>query len=66
MPRRCPGVPDEVLIPANTWADTDAYDRTARKIAGMFHENFLKYADGVSEAVRTAGPIEIDADLLVD
>jgi hypothetical protein len=28
----------------------------------MFHENFAKYAAGVSEAVRTAGPIPVDAD----
>ena len=34
----------------------------ARKIAGMFHDNFAKYADGVSEAVRNAGPATIDAD----
>jgi hypothetical protein len=27
----------------------------------MFHDNFVKYADGVSEAVRNAGPIAIDA-----
>jgi hypothetical protein len=24
----------------------------------MFHENFEAYADGVSEAVRNAGPID--------
>ena len=53
---RVPGVPDEVLFPRNTWADKEAYDATARRIAGMFHENFAKYADGVSEAVRNAGP----------
>jgi hypothetical protein len=28
----------------------------------MFHDNFAKYADGVSEAVRNAGPATIDAD----
>ncbi len=66
VPTSVPGVPDEVLLPRNTWADKDAYDRTARKIAAMFHENFKKYADGVSEAVREAGPIRLDADLLVD
>jgi phosphoenolpyruvate carboxykinase (ATP) len=66
VPTHVPGVPDEVLFPRNTWQDKDAYDRTARKIAAMFHANFAKYADGVSEAVRDAGPIRLDADLLVD
>jgi len=28
----------------------------------MFHENFTKYAAGVSEAVRNAGPIVVDAN----
>ena len=62
VPVSVPGVPDEVLIPRNTWADTAAYDAAARKIAGMFHDNFAKYADGVSEAVRNAGPVATNAD----
>jgi hypothetical protein len=31
----------------------------------MFHDNFAKYADGVSEGVRTAGPIEVDTSVEV-
>ena len=62
VPTHVPGVPDEVLFPRETWADKDAYDRTARKIAAMFHANFEKYASGVSEAVRTAGPVRLDVD----
>jgi phosphoenolpyruvate carboxykinase (ATP) len=57
VPTVVPGVPAEVLIPRNTWADPAAYDEAARRIAHMFHENFQAYADGVSEAVRAAGPI---------
>ena len=30
----------------------------------MFHENFEAYADGVSEAIRNAGPI--DADVAIE
>ncbi len=60
VPAHVSGVPDEVLVPRNTWADTAAYDAAARKIAGLFHDNFATYADGVSEAVRTAGPIAAD------
>jgi phosphoenolpyruvate carboxykinase (ATP) len=56
VPLRVPDVPDEVLRPRGTWADPTAYDVKARELAEMFVENFEDYADGVSEAVRRAGP----------
>lgn len=56
IPSSCPGVPTEMLVPRNTWADQEAYTRAARKLAGLFRENFAKYADGASEEVRRAGP----------
>ena len=57
VPVRVPGVPDEVLIPRNTWPDKVAYDEAANRIADMFHDNFEKYADGVSDGIRNAGPV---------
>ncbi|HKF85760.1 MAG TPA: phosphoenolpyruvate carboxykinase (ATP) [Candidatus Limnocylindrales bacterium] len=60
VPVAVPGVPDTVLRPRETWADANAYDAAARRIAGMFHANFEKYAAGVPEAVRTAGPTAVD------
>jgi phosphoenolpyruvate carboxykinase (ATP) len=56
VPTRCANVPDDVLIPKNTWVDKAAYENTARKLAMLFHENFKKYADHASEAIRAAGP----------
>lgn len=56
VPVTCPGVPAEILIPRNTWADPLAYDSTARKLAQLFLDNFKKYSDGASEEVRAAGP----------
>lgn len=56
VPTAVPGVPDNVLQPRQTWADGEAYDAQAAKLAGMFRTNFEKYADGVSPAVREAGP----------
>jgi phosphoenolpyruvate carboxykinase (ATP) len=56
VPTEVPGVPKEVLIPRRSWGDPAAYDEAARKIAHMFHTNFAQYADGVSDAVRNAGP----------
>jgi hypothetical protein len=51
-----PDVPQELLTPRETWSDPAAYDAAAKRIAHMFHENFAAYADGVSRAVRNAGP----------
>ena len=56
VPVSCPGVPAEVLWPRDTWADRDAYDAQARKLASMFVENFKQFEDRVSDGVRAAGP----------
>ena len=56
IPKTCPGVPTEVLNPRNTWKDKQAYDVQARKLAGMFQENFKLFEDGVPEEVLAAGP----------
>ena len=52
----CPGVPPEILLPRAAWADQAAFDATARKLAGLFRENFSKYAAGATAEVRAAGP----------
>ena len=57
MPVLCTGVPSAMLNPRNTWADSHAYEVQANKLAKQFAENFLKYSDGVSEEIRSAGPI---------
>jgi len=56
VPTSCPSVPDEVMIPKNTWADKAGFDATAQKLAGLFSENFGKYADVASDAIKNAGP----------
>jgi phosphoenolpyruvate carboxykinase (ATP) len=52
----CPGVAREVLTPRDSWADKAAYETTARKLAGLFRENFRKYEDKVAKDVKEAGP----------
>ena len=54
----CPGVPPELLVPRNAWADKAAYDVTARKLAGLFAHNFRQYVDKVTSEVAAAGPSE--------
>jgi phosphoenolpyruvate carboxykinase (ATP) len=40
VPRQCPGVPSDVLFARNTWADKEAYDTRARKLASDFSAHF--------------------------
>jgi phosphoenolpyruvate carboxykinase (ATP) len=56
VPESCPDVPAEILDPRNTWEDKDAYDAQARKLAGMFVDNFKQFEDDASRGVREAGP----------
>ena len=56
VPTEAPGVPSELLVPRQTWADPAAYDEAARSLARMFQENFARFADGAGEEVRAAGP----------
>jgi phosphoenolpyruvate carboxykinase (ATP) len=55
-PLHCPGVPDEVLQPRQTWSDGTAYDAQARKLAGMFRANFEQFVDHAAPEVLAAGP----------
>ena len=52
----CPNVPSEILVPRGAWTDKVAYDATARKLAGLFKENFKTYGAGAAAEVRAAGP----------
>ena len=56
VPTSCPDVPAAFLDPRTTWADPDAYDGAAQKLAAMFRDNFTAYADGVSAEIAAAGP----------
>jgi phosphoenolpyruvate carboxykinase (ATP) len=52
----CPGISPEILIPRNTWSDAAAYDATARKLAGLFSDNFKQYEANATQEVKAAGP----------
>ncbi|RDW13923.1 phosphoenolpyruvate carboxykinase [Paracoccus thiocyanatus] len=54
VPVSVPGVEDRLLDPRQTWADPAAYDAQARKLVGMFSDNFAQYADKIDDDVRAA------------
>ncbi len=60
VPSRCPGVPDEILMPERSWAEPKAYEETARNLARLFQDNFVKYAAEASAEITAAGPCVVE------
>jgi phosphoenolpyruvate carboxykinase (ATP) len=58
IPRTCPGVPANVLIPRNTWTNPADYDARATKLAGEFSAYFdLAYGSkGIAPGVVAQCP----------
>ncbi len=58
IPKSCPDVDSEILNPANTWDDKDAYRQRAEKLAGEFSAYFDKaYGNkNIDEEVRSQCP----------
>ena len=56
IPVSCPEVPSEILDPKETWADKDAYDEQAKKLAKMFSDNFSKKYPHMPANIAGAGP----------
>ena len=56
VPQSCEGVPAEILNPAGSWTNKEAYMQRYKDLAGRFIENFKKFEEGCPPEVRAAGP----------
>jgi len=58
IPASCPGVPDSILQPRNTWKDPEAFALRAHKLAAEFSAQFDRVYGGknLPEAVRRQCP----------
>lgn len=56
VPVAIDGVDNKLLDPRSTWEDGAAYDVQAKKLIGMFIENFAKFESHVSADVKAAAP----------
>jgi phosphoenolpyruvate carboxykinase (ATP) len=54
-PNSCFGVPREILNPRDLWPNPSAYDAQARRLSGLFRENFERFRD-VEARIVAAGP----------
>ena len=57
VPQHVDGVSRRVLNPRDTWADKEAYDKTARRVAKMFVDNAAEKYPDMAPEVRAAGPV---------
>lgn len=57
VPLHVPGVPDEVLMPEQTWADKAAYKAKAIELANEFKANFKKFESVSEDIINLGGPI---------
>lgn len=56
IPTSCPGVPSELLLPKNTWANKEEFEAVKGKLIQLFQQNFKKFEAGVNAEILEAGP----------
>jgi len=56
VPTECEGVPAQILDPAGTWPNREAYAQKYASLAARFIQNFKLMADGCPREVLEGGP----------
>lgn len=56
VPTYCPDVPNDLLLPRETWDNPTAYDETARKLVRRFNDHFETYKESAGPEIAEAGP----------
>jgi phosphoenolpyruvate carboxykinase (ATP) len=63
IPVSCPGIPEGILNPIDSWTDKDAYQQNIQSLVKRFNENIKRYQDSTPEEVLKAGPSLSDIQL---
>lgn len=56
IPKRCPGVPKDILQPESLWDDQKAYHQKYSELVKKFQENIQRYAEHIPQKILNAGP----------
>jgi phosphoenolpyruvate carboxykinase (ATP) len=56
VPTSVPGVEPHILYPVKTWQDKAAFAETAKRLVGMFEQNFRQFEPYVDADVKAAAP----------
>ncbi|MFL0085252.1 phosphoenolpyruvate carboxykinase (ATP) [Tenacibaculum maritimum] len=56
QPRKCPGVPSEMLSQRKAWNNDEEYYKTAHKLADSFRKNFKSFEEYANEEILAGGP----------
>ncbi len=58
IPTTCPGVPNEILSPRETWRDDVGFYKMANSLAVRFQENFKKFEEYANDEIMAGAPKE--------
>jgi len=64
IPKKVPGVPDEILSPRKQWNDDKKFYEAANKLAEAFNKNFEKYQAYANDEILSGAP-QIQGELAV-
>lgn len=58
IPTTCPGVPNEILSPRETWKNDEGFYKKANELARKFNDNFKKYEEFANAEIMAGAPKE--------